>query len=74
MKVGMIFECGPKGADKKVCTQLVSMIDPEIEIVSMTLDNKAKLVAGCGQAAAKLLREGLRAGRRSSAKNEKGVF
>ena len=58
MKVGMIFECGPKGADKKVCERLVRMIDPKIQVVGMTLDNEPKLVAGCGRAAAKLLQEG----------------
>lgn len=58
MKVGMIFECGPDGADKKVCEHLVRMLDANIEMVSVTLDNKPKLIARCGQAAANLLRVG----------------
>ena len=58
MKVGMIFECGPDGADRKVCEHLTRRLLPDIEIVSVTLDNKPKLVADCGLAAARLLREG----------------
>ncbi len=58
MKVGMIFECGPDGADRKVCEYLARRLLPDIEIASVTLDNKPKLVADCGLAAARLLREG----------------
>lgn len=58
MKVGMIFECGPDGADLQVCRHLVRLLQPDIEIAHVTLDNKPKLVAECGAAAAKLLGEG----------------
>ncbi|OGG56219.1 MAG: hypothetical protein A3F84_10135 [Candidatus Handelsmanbacteria bacterium RIFCSPLOWO2_12_FULL_64_10] len=58
MKVGMIFECGPDGADKKVCEHLARMLLPEIEISSVTLGNKPKLISECGLAAAQLLGEG----------------
>jgi len=55
MKVGMIFECGPEGADKKVCEYLARKLLPDIEISSVTLDNKSKLISECGNAAAVLL-------------------
>lgn len=58
MRVGMIFECGPDGADRNVCEHLARRLQPDIEIISVTLDNKPKLVTECGLAAAKLLREG----------------
>jgi len=58
MKVGMIFECGPDGADKTVCTQLAKLINPEIRITSRTLDDKPNLIAECGNAAAELLDDG----------------
>lgn len=58
MKVGMIFECGPQGADKKVCEYLAKKINPTVEISSVTLDNKKKLTSECGRAAATLLNEG----------------
>lgn len=58
MKVGMIFECGPEGADRKVCEHLAKQIQPDIEIESITLDNKKNLVSECGKAAARLLASG----------------
>lgn len=58
MKVGMIFECGPQGADLKVCEYLAKQIKPDIQIKSVTLDNKKNLVAECGKAAQLLLAGG----------------
>lgn len=58
MKVGMIFECGPQGADLKVCEYLAKQIKPDIQIESVTLDNKKKLVDECGKAAQLLLAGG----------------
>ncbi len=58
MKIGMIFECGPQGADRKVCEYLAKQIKPDLEIESVTLDNKQKLIIDCGQAAAQLLTDG----------------
>ena len=58
MKVGMIFECGPEGADVKVCTYLAQRLRPDIVISSVTLNNKPNLVAECGAAAAQLLQDG----------------
>ena len=58
MKVGMIFECGPQGADLKVCEYLAKQIKPDIQIESVPLDNKKRLVAECGKAAQLLLADG----------------
>jgi hypothetical protein len=58
LKIGMIFECGPQGADKKVCEHLARKLQPDIEIISRTLGNKPNLVADCGKAAAQLLKQG----------------
>ena len=58
MKVGIIFECGPEGADRKVCEYLAKQIKPDIELESVTLDSKQNLVSACGKAAAQLLSSG----------------
>ena len=58
MKVGMIFECGPDGADKTVCMRLTKYIDVNLQVVPRTLDDKPNLIAGCGSAAAELLKDG----------------
>jgi len=55
MKIGLIFECGPKGADKKVCEILIKKLNPEIQTKSITLDNKPNLVQKCGASAKQLL-------------------
>jgi hypothetical protein len=55
IKVGLIFECGPQGADKKVCEILLKKLDPTIETKSVTLDSKPNLVQKCGAAAKQLL-------------------
>jgi uncharacterized protein DUF4276 len=58
MKVGMIFECGPEGPDKKVCEYLAKKMIPDLEVRSETLDVKPNLLAECGTAAAILLNQG----------------
>ena len=59
MKVGLIFECGPQGADKKVCEHLIKTFFPEVEIVSSaTMSNKQLLVMNCGKVAHALLEDG----------------
>ena len=58
MKVGMIFECGPDGADRKVCEHLAKRIKPDLKIESVPLDSKPKMIRGCGQRAALLLAGG----------------
>lgn len=55
MKVGLILECGPQGADKAVCEHFARLLDPEIEIVSLTLDDKPNLIENCADAAIGLL-------------------
>lgn len=54
MKVGLILECGPQGADKAVCEYLAKLLDPKIEVVSLTLDNKPGLIENCADTTASL--------------------
>lgn len=54
----MIFECGPHGADKKVCEYLARKLNPALEIESITLDRKDKLITECGREAQTLLENG----------------
>jgi len=56
--IGMVFECGPQGADKLVCEYLGKHIRPEVEIKSRTLDNKENLLRDAGKVAAQLLQDG----------------
>lgn len=58
MKVGMIFECGPDGADKKVCERLAKRLRENVEVIAITLDNKPNLIQECGQSASELLEMG----------------
>ena len=58
MRVGLILEYGPGGADQQVCETLVKVLRPGLKISSVTLDNKPNLVAKCGEATAALLSEG----------------
>ena len=55
LKIGLILECGPQGADKKVCEILLRKLKPEIKCVSVTLSNKPNLVSQCGESASQLL-------------------
>ena len=57
MKIGFILECGPEGPDVQVCRHLVHKLDPKIEFVPSTLDNKKNLVEDCGAVAKALLDE-----------------
>lgn len=56
--IGMVFECGPQGADKQVCEYLVQQLRPGIGIKSRTLDNKDNLLRDAGKVAAQLLKDG----------------
>jgi len=58
MKVGMIFECGPQGADKQVAEYLTRQLRADATISPVTLDNKANLLRDAGQAAKQLLADG----------------
>lgn len=60
MKFGMVFECGPQGADRIVCPELAKRINPEVEIRFRTLNNKPDLIELCGSAAAQLIDDGCR--------------
>jgi Domain of unknown function (DUF4276) len=56
--IGMIFECGPQGADKLVCEYLAAKIRPGVPLSSRTLDNKENLLRDAGRVAAQLLKDG----------------
>lgn len=58
MKIGIILECGPIGADLQVIVNLAKRLRPGIEISSATLDNKPNLVRECGIVAASLISDG----------------
>lgn len=58
MKIGFVFECGPKGADEQVCEYLAMLIRPGVVPVSRTLDNKANLIRDAGRVAVALLADG----------------
>jgi len=58
MKIGLIFECGPQGADQQVCEYLAGKLRPGVTLVPRTLDNKANLLASAGLVAADLLADG----------------
>lgn len=57
MKVGMIFECGRKGADGKVYPCLAKKIRDDLDINPEFLDNKTKLIEECGEVAKFLIEE-----------------
>ena len=58
MTIGLIFECGPQGADKQVCEYLVEQLKPGGRITSATLDNKENLLRDAGKVAARMLKDG----------------
>jgi len=60
MTIGLIFECGPQGADKQVCEYLVGAIRPGLELTCKTLGNKENLLRDAGRVAAQMLKDGCR--------------
>ena len=56
--IGMVFECGPQGADKLVCEYLAQQIRPGLLVRSRTLDSKVNLLRDAGKVAAQLLKDG----------------
>lgn len=58
MTIGLIFECGPQGADKQICEYLVAQLKPGTRITSATLDNKENLLRDAGKVAARMLKDG----------------
>ncbi|MGH8017627.1 MAG: DUF4276 family protein [Opitutaceae bacterium] len=56
MKIGLILECGPDGADQAVCTIAArKLLGERTEIETATLGNKPALLRDCGAAADRLL-------------------
>lgn len=60
MTIGLIFECGPQGADKQVCEYLATALCPGAKLTSKTLDNKENLLRDAGRVAAQMLKDGCR--------------
>lgn len=60
MTIGLIFECGPQGADKQICEYLAKAIRPGVQLTSATLDNKENLLRDAGRVAAQMLNDGCR--------------
>ena len=58
MKVGMIFECGPQGADRKVCVRLAKTLDANLRIVVRAAGSKPNLIYDCGVLAGQLIDSG----------------
>ena len=64
LKVGMIFECGPQGADKRVCEDFAKRLIPSaqkgltVEVESATSLNKKTMLDDVGRNAKTLLRNG----------------
>ena len=56
--IGLVFECGPQGADKQVCEYLVQQIRPGVSMKSRTLDDKRNLLRDAGKVAVQLLKDG----------------
>ncbi len=57
MKVGIIVESGPQGADLQVLCYLVEQLVPGATVSPATFHNKKELVDKCGVAASRLLVE-----------------
>jgi hypothetical protein len=55
MKIGMIVEGSPGGADEKVYSYLAKQLRADIEVEAVALNNKPTLIEHCGVAAKALL-------------------
>ncbi len=58
MKIGLIVESGPQGAEPQVLPKLIDKLGHKCDISIVTFDNKPKLIEGCGKAAEQLFDEG----------------
>jgi hypothetical protein len=58
VRVGIICECGPQGAEVRVFPELARRIDASVIMDCVPLDQKPKLVRECGRAAANLYAQG----------------
>ena len=57
MRIGIIVECGPQGAERAICEPLARHVE-DVQVSCATLDNKRQLIADCGDAASVLLAQG----------------
>ena len=57
-QIGMIFECGPMGADQQVCEYLARQLCPGVQISSATLGSKINLLADAAAVAEQMLKDG----------------
>ncbi len=57
MRLGLIVESGPQGADLQVLSHMADQIVPGVAISPATFRNKPDLIANCGTAAVRLLGE-----------------
>jgi hypothetical protein len=60
MKIGLIVESGPQGAESQVLPKLIEMLGHKHTPPIVTFENKPKMVDGCGKAAARLIADGCR--------------
>ena len=58
MKIGIICECGPQGAEMQVFPEIVKRLGLKHTLDIVPMDKKPKLVEGCGKAAGQLLESG----------------
>jgi len=58
MKLGLIVESGPQGAEVQVLPYLAEQIAPGVECSCVTFCNKPALIGECGPATANLLNDG----------------
>jgi hypothetical protein len=59
MKIGIVCECGPDGAEKKVFPKLSYKLGFTHEFEFATMSNKADLISGCGKAVTRLFADGM---------------
>ena len=55
VRLGMIFECSPQGADELVCSYLARVLCPQVTIVARPQSGKHTLQIKCGEVAQLLL-------------------
>jgi hypothetical protein len=60
MKIGLIVESGPQGAEVQVLPKLIARLGHKHTVSIATFENKPRMVDGCGKAAARLIGEGCR--------------
>ena len=58
MKIGIICECGPQGAEAQVFPEIIRKLGLKHTLDIVPMDKKPKLVEGCGKATGQLLESG----------------